>query len=884
MSRVYRVLLRAYPRWFRERYEAGLMEAFRADHRRAGEAGRMGLARFWIRIAVDLLASVCRTRLRHPPCPGPRQPKGSPMEAIVRDLRQAFRQLVHRPGFTAVAVLSLAIGIGGSALIIAFVDGFVLRPFAYPEPERTVAVGVTFPRASDEERFIEALSPLEFLDIRGSRTITSIAAFDIGNRNISGGDRPERVLTGLALTDPYGAFGLAPALGRTFTAGELVPRGPSVAIISDRLWRGRFGGDPSVVGRAVSVNGTPTLVVGVMPPELLVLGVDLWIPWAGDPLNVPRNSRQFTLIGRLAPGATLAEANAELAAIAAQTAAVHGAAYEEYEGWRLSATPWVTALMRDIRPWTRLLLIAVGLVLLIACANLSNLMLARATTRQREMAVRLALGAGRAGVARHLVAEVALLSIVGGAAGVLLAHAGLPALVSLVPAQINSLGVTAAINGRVLAWAALLTIGSAGLVALLPVFQSTRAHPQDSLRTNGRGATAARRPLRLRHALIVAEIALSVVLLAAAGLMVRSFGNLRGVDLGFEPANVLTLRVTLPTEKYRGQAINAQFQQIVDRLAQTPGVRAASLASQFPPQGPFSTPFRFEGRELPGATLPTALITAASDAHFRTLNVRLAAGRVFERSDAVDAPPVALVNEAFAARYLPGVAPLGHRLRTGPPDRASPAMEIVGVVSSTRNRGVGDPPAPEIFVPMHQQLNNQMFVLVRADGDAAAMLPAVRQQIASLDPEQPIYAVQTMDEAVAASTFGARLSVILFGMFAAVALTLAAIGIYGVMSYAVSARTQEIGVRLAVGADRRAVVGLVLGQVARLTAVGLAIGMAGVLAASSLIRRVLFEVQPADPLTIVSVAALLGTVALGAAWLPAWRASRVEPVNALKYE
>jgi predicted permease len=587
----------------------------------------------------------------------------------------------------------------------------------------------------------------------------------------------------------------------------------------------------------------------------------------------------------LRSGSTLDEANAELAAIAGQTVAAHGAQFEEYEGWRLSAAPWAVALMRDIRPWARLLIGAVGLVLLIACANLSNLLLARSTTRQREMAVRLALGASRTRIARHLLAEVAILAVAGAGAGLLLAQVGLPAVVSLVPAQLNTLGVSAAINGRVLAWASLLTIGSAMLVALLPVYQSTRTGPQDALKSDGRGATSARSPLRIRHALIVSEIALSVMLLVGAGLMVRSFEKLRAVEPGFDTSQVLTMRVTLPREKYQGGAVNDFFQQLVDRIEEMPGVRAASVASQFPPQGPFSTSFRLEGIDVPGTPMPTSLMTDASEEHFATLGVTLVSGRGFSSADRAGAPPVIIVNQAFVSRFLPGVAPLGRRIMTGPIDRPSPSKEIVGIVTNTQNRGVRNPPSPEIFVPIHQQtVNNQMFVLVRTEGDAVSMLPAVRQQIAAMDPEQPIYAIQTLEEAFEASTFSQRFSMILFGTFAVVALALAAIGIYGVMSYAVNARTQEIGVRLAVGADRRDVSWLVLRQVVRLTVLGLILGVGGVLAASGAIRRVLFEVQPMDPLTIVAVTVVLGSVALLAAWLPAARASRVDPVNALRYE
>lgn len=518
MTLLYRLLLSAYPRWFRERCEAELVAVFVEEHCSPAYAGALGRLRFWCHIVSDLWVSALRVRRRaiHEAQPRHTHPRRGAMETFIQNLRHAFRLLGRRPSFTAVAVLSLALGIGGNALIFAIVDGFVLRPFPFPDPDRVVGIGVTFPRLSEEELFVETLSPAEFLDISESRSIQQIAAFDLGNRNISGGDRPERVFTGLALSDPFGPFGVRPTLGRGFTAEELAPRGPEVAILSYRLWQGGFGGDAGIIGRDVRVNGRPTTVVGVMPPELLILGADLWIPWGADPITAPRNVRQFTLIGRLAPGSTIEQANAELATVANRVAASHGAQFQEYEGWRLAAAPWAAAVMRDSRPAAFMLLGAVALLLLIACANLSNLLLARSTSRQREMAVRLALGARRSRIAGHLVMEVAVLAVAGAVMGLVLADAGLRGALQLVPAQLESFGLTASVNTRVVLWTAVLAIGSALVAALLPVFQSTRTDPHDAIKSDGRGATSARAPRRMRHALIVAEIALSVTLLCGA--------------------------------------------------------------------------------------------------------------------------------------------------------------------------------------------------------------------------------------------------------------------------------------------------------------------------------------------------------------------------------
>lgn len=886
--RIYRLLLRLYPASFRKRFGKELERAFSDEYEEACRTSRRAPAAFWVRIIVDLIASAARLHYAQRGRRGtpalPTQAKRTEMETMAQDVRYAFRQFARRPGFTAIAVLSLALGIGGNTLIYGLVDGYVLHPFPYPEPDRLVAIGVTFPKVSSDTTYVEALSPAEYGDIKSSRSFASLAAFDLGNRNLAGGDVPERVFTALVLDDLFPVIGMKPALGRGFTRAELEPGGANVAIISYRLWQSRFGGDRAILDRTIRIGGQSASVVGVMPAGMLVIGTDLWIPWGGYPASLPRAVRQFTILARLAPGTSPTQANAELATLAGRVEQAHKNTFKEYDGWRLTATPLAAALMKDVRPAAVLLIGAVSLVLLIACVNLTNLFLARSTSRQRELAVRLALGAARWRLARHLLTESLLLALAGAVCGLALAQYGLAASSTFVPGPLQMLDLAAALNTRVLLWSLGLTIAAGLLVGIVPSLQASRAEPHDSLKVDGRGG-AGHAGARARAVLVVAEVALSVVLLLGAGLLMRTFLNIQRVDAGFEPRGVLTFRLTLPRERYPGEGANHFFDRLNERLAAIPGVRSVAAASQYPPMAAFDTPFRLERPMDTGGSIPNALITVATPSFFESLRVPLRSGRTFAAADTLDAPRVALVNQAFAAKYMGARDPTGRRIAIGDPARERSWTTIVGVVEDYRNAGPAEPIRPEIYVPMRQQTAwNQLFVLVRAEGEPGALLGPVREVVRALDAEQPIYAVRTLEDAVAESSFQQRIAAVLLAIFAAVAVTLAAIGIFGVMSYSVTARTQEMGVRLAMGAQRSDVRWLVVRHVLKLAGTGLAIGVVVLLTMGRALEGLLFGVRPADPFTIVAVAVALGLVALSAAWIPALRASRVDPIEALRYE
>jgi putative ABC transport system permease protein len=897
-----RALLVLYPRAFRNRFGREIEQVIRVS--RHERPDRSALA-FWTVVAADIAAGAARERLAavrdwrrdlrqrrlarthaftHAP-----STQGGAMSTLAQDIRYAWRTIRKNPGVALVVIASLALGIGANTLIYSVVDGIVLRPFPYPNADRVVSIGVTYPALSGERQFIEAISPPEYVDIRTSVTsIDRLFALDLGNRNISGGDQPERVFTGFVWGDPMGVIGVRAFLGRSFRADETTRGGAAIAVISHRIWQSRFGGDSGIVGKTIRVNGAPTEVVGVMPPGFLVVGTDLWLPMGLEPSTIPRQARQWTLIGRLRDGATLAQANVEAKALAGRIEREYGRERKEYAGWRMEVDTWTNAVVGEFKPAATILLGAVALVLVIACANIASLLLARAAARQRELAVRRALGAARWRIVRQLLTESLLLALAGGVAGLALAFALLGPTTSLFPEQLRSAGIAATINGRVLAYTFAAAVVSGLLFGVAPAVHGWRGGSREWLTGEGAAGrlTMSGAGRRLRNGFVVAEIALSLMLLVGAGVLLRSFARLQGVDPGFDTRGVLTMRLSLPREQYKNDQVGVFFEELSRRLSAEAGVRAAGATTQFPPGNVFTTRIAVEGQSPSGDQLPMVDITDVAGDYFAALGYRLAVGRFLATTDDEKAPPVAVITETAARRFFGAASALGARIALG---ETSPPkwVEVVGVVKDVRNRGLAAPPAAEVFVPVRQQIagwNNQLFLTVRAKSDPLALLPVVRRTIASLDPLQPVYLIRTLDDAFAEAVSQRRAAMLLITIFAGVALVLAAVGIYGLMSYMVNERTHEIGIRMALGAAGSDVLGMVVKQTVRLVVFGAVLGLAGALALGRALASLVFQVRPSDPATLVAVTVLLTVVAVVATLVPAFRATRVTPLVALRRE
>lgn len=809
------------------------------------------------------------------------------MTSILQHVRHSLRSIRKNPGFATVVVLTLGLGIGANTVVFSTVDGVVLNPFPYPDGDRLVGVGTIYPKLGRDLGFWEVLSPPEYLDIeQGSRRLEDVVAWDMGHRQLTVGDVTENTFSAFWWGDAFPTLGVRPAAGRGFSAEE-IERGERVAIISHRLWQSRFAGDPSAIGGAVLINGEPYTLIGVMPPRALVFGTDLWIPMPVRPEVFPRQRRQMQVLARLAPGATLEGAQAELSTIAGRIEQEYVAEMPEYEGWSLVARTWKDINVGQLKPAALILFGAVGFVLLLVCANVASLLLARSSSRQRELAVRSALGAGRLRILRQMLTESVVLGVLGGTVGIGLGYLGVRAVSNVLDSLALPVPGSVAMNPRVLAFTAVVALAAGIAFGIVPALQAIRGGVSETLRNEAHSSTGGAHRLRWQRVFVGVEVALALVLLVGGGLLINSFLRLQAVDPGLDAESVLTMRLTLASERYSREEIEPFFQELRRRVEAIRGVTAVASASQFPPNAFSSQRVWIEGRELRGeGALPSAYRTIASPGYFEAMGIPLLRGRVFTQNETAGTPYVAVIDETMARRYFPGEDPIGRRIRIGGPDSGAPLMEIVGIVGATQNRGLDVPPEPELYVSSLQAdgLWNQLFLLVRTRVDARSVLPAVRAQVREIDPEQPVYLIRTLEGAFAQSQFTRRLStrtLIVFGLFA---LILAAVGIYGVVAFAVTQRTREIGVRMALGAREAQVRGLMIKQALVPVAAGALVGLGGALALGRVMSGLLFRVGAHDPLTLLVVTAVLVCIALLASWVPALRASRLDPVSALRYE
>ncbi|HUI41255.1 MAG TPA: ABC transporter permease [Terriglobia bacterium] len=811
------------------------------------------------------------------------------LEDLGKDLRYTLRALRKSPGFAVAIVLSLGLSIGANSAIFSAIDGVLLKPLPYPRADRIARL---FFSSNEYPEF--SLNPFDFRDLRvRAHSFEALAAFTRGDVQLSGSGEPVRLAAFRVTAGYFQVLGLVPALGRAFEEKEELPGNGRVVVLSNRIWRTQFGAAPDIVGRKITLDLQPFTVVGVMPPgaehpgneyHALPYGdsVDAWWPFTfeGDPSQ--RGSHYVEGIGRLKPGVTPAQAQAELNTLLGEIGHEHGG----YGGWHMLVIP----LYREIvGPDERMLLVllgAVGLVLLIACANAANLLLARATARQREIAVRMALGAARARLLRQMLTESLLLALVGGGFGALLAPGGVRALVALLPAgfpRADSIQVNASVFGFTL----LVALAAGVLFGLAPAMQSSRVDLQQALREGARGATGSRHHQRLRDALVVAEVGLASVLLVGAGLMLRSFVNLVRMDPGFRPEHVLTASLSLPDTDYKTSAGVAHFyDQLVANLAAAPGVKAAGAGSDLPWTGYDENDggFTIEGEKpAPGEEFHARYHVATPD-YFRALGIPLVRGRFFTEGDRTDAPNALIVNETMARVYWRKRDAVGGRVAFSDNPKEKDWMTVVGVVGDVKDRPDAAGAEPAFWWPMLQVPFAQMSVAVRADSGAAQLANELRREVHRLDPTLAVADVRLMDQIADAGVSTARFAFFLVGLFAGLAITLAAIGTYGVISYSVNQRTHEFGMRMALGAGRRDVLRLVLSQGVRLAMAGVVLGAAGAAILARVLRSLIFEVSPADPLTFAAVVALVLAVAVVACYIPARRATDADPMVALRSE
>ena len=817
-----------------------------------------------------------------------RQPGDDPMiPSLVHDLGQAFRSLLRAPGFALLAALTLGAGVGATSAIFSVVDAVLLRPLPYPDADALVVL-----RYADDGREMDNHSEPEYLDYeRDLATLSHVAGYQGASAGLGSGDEPRRITGAQVTASFFDVLGVEPERGRAFSAEEDLPGGPPVVLLSHGLWTEAFGGDPSVVGTTILLNDEPHTVLGVMPRSFAFPGDDTryWVPLAldrADPWD--RNNHYLSVVGRLAAGVGIDALQGELDALSARSGQRWPDMYSEQLSFK--AYTLRDRVVGDVRPALLLLFAAVVGVLLIASVNAAALFLARGEQRRGEMAVRTAMGAGRGRVAAQLVAESLMVAALAAAAGVALAYAGVAGLRSLAPDALPRVDEVA-VNGRVLAFGVAVSLLTGLVFGLAPAFQALRSDVRDVLATGAWGGIGSRRAGRFRRGLVVVQLALATMLALGAGLLTRSFQALRHVELGFDPHGVVTVPL-YPTPAAVPQDAPAVdfYQRLEARVAALPGVETVGTGLRLPlATGHDGYSIQVEGKEVDNVgDARVAAMQYVTPGFFQALGIGLRMGRTFTSADRVDAPLVAVVSQNMADLLWPGEDPLGKRLRMFPD--GNPWMEVVGVVADVKHNGIRADASTKLYVPHAQGYRsayyspNRGFLVVRTAGDPTVLAAPVRAAVREVGPGIPLGAVRAMDDVVSAALARERFTLLLLGAFTLVAVLLAAVGVYGVIARAVASRTREIGLRMAVGADRRAIAGAVMREGLTLAAVGCTVGLVGGLALSHLLRSLLFGVSPADPVSSVAAVAVLALVAIAASVVPAAWASRLDPVRALRSE
>ena len=813
------------------------------------------------------------------------------MESLLQDLRYAVRSLGKRPGFTLVVIFTLALGIGANTAIFSVVQAVLLSPLPYQEPDRLVVLWQKNEKLSLTQRPVSYPNILDWQ--AQNQVFEHLAAIRGESFSLTDRDEPERV-NGLRVSaNALSLLGVKPALGRDFLPTEEQPGKASVALVGYGLWQRRYAGNPQIIGQTLQLDGKSYQVIGVLPPwlkqpgitlpSLQPAGAEVWIPVVPAASEQNRNFANMQVIARLKPGVVLARAQAEMDAV---TARLEQQYPNDNANLRADVIPLHQHLTGSVQRALWILLGVVGCVLLIACANVANLLLARAAARQAEMAVRTALGANRWQLIRQLLTECMVLSLSGGLLGLFLAYQGVALLTSLSATSIpraDEIGI----SPQVLLFTLLISVLTGVVFGIVPAFRASRFQLTEALKEGKKGAAGGLRHRRLLGALVVIEIALALVLLTGAGLMIRSFRSVIEVDPGFDPRNVLALSVPLPQASYKDQALQLQFyERALAKIQALPGVQAAGGTFRIPLTTLATVIFTVQGKPVPAGQVPNADYRAVSYDYHRAMGIRIIQGRAFTEGDKLDAPDVVIVNEELARRYWPGENPLGKRLQVG--TELTRWREVVGVTANAKLTSLEGKTDPAIYVPFPQNSWPNALrissIAVRTSSDPRSLIPAIRQELRSIDPSLPITQIRTMEEIMANSLSQRRFNTALLVVFALVAGVLAAVGIYGVMSYTVTQRTHEVGIRMALGAQRSDIVKMITGDGAKLALLGIGIGIGAAIITTRLMASLLFSVAATDPLTFIAMSLLLAAVTLLASYIPARRAAGTDPMTALRYD